>query len=90
MLRSIFEMPLKEERNLQETIANGGDVASAKTALENTVAPRLLQKYSFRFLRERMDPPGDTVILTCGNPLAMADIKYIADSNKIHFEKEDW
>jgi len=28
--------------------------------------------------------------LACGNPSLMADIKYIADSNQIRFEKEDW
>jgi NAD(P)H-flavin reductase len=34
--------------------------------------------------------PADTVILTCGNPSSMADIKFIAESNKIRYEKEDW
>jgi hypothetical protein len=33
---------------------------------------------------------GRTVILTCGNPSLMANIKYFADSNQIRFEKEDW
>jgi hypothetical protein len=30
------------------------------------------------------------VILTCGTPRAMADIKVIADANGIRYEKEDW
>jgi phosphoheptose isomerase len=33
---------------------------------------------------------GNAVLLTCGNPNSMADIKEIADSNQIRFEKEDW
>jgi hypothetical protein len=40
-------------------------------------------------VRQRLEA-GRTVILTCGNPSLMADIKYIADSNQICFEKEDW
>ncbi len=90
ILRTIFDMPVKEEQDLQEAQAKGGDVAKAKAALEKTVEPVLPQKYTCKFLRERMNLPTDTVILTCGNPMAMADIKYIADTNKIRFEKEDW
>ena len=34
--------------------------------------------------------PAESVILTCGNPSSMADIKHIADTNRIRYEKEDW
>jgi len=27
---------------------------------------------------------------TCGNPWSMEDIKYIAESNHMRYEKEDW
>ena len=40
-------------------------------------------------VRRRLDP-ACTVILTCGNPALMADIEFIAHSNQIRFEKEDW
>jgi hypothetical protein len=30
------------------------------------------------------------VVLTCGNPLAMADIAWIAEQAGMRFEKEDW
>jgi hypothetical protein len=30
------------------------------------------------------------VVLTCGNPYLMADIKFIAETNGMRFEKEDW
>jgi len=36
-----------------------------------------------------MDPAG-TVVITCGNPWSMEDIKYAADSSGMKFEKEDW
>ncbi len=40
-------------------------------------------------LRERIDP-ARTVVLTCGNPLVMADIAWIAEQAGMRFEKEDW
>jgi hypothetical protein len=30
------------------------------------------------------------VVITCGNPWSMADIKYAADTSGMKFEKEDW
>lgn len=53
------------------------------------VAPVLPRHIEPDDVRQRLEP-GRTVILTCGNPSLMADIKYIADSNRIRFEKEDW
>lgn len=89
LLRSIFEMPLKEEEELQAAIANGGDVARARAALEKTVKPRLPRPLSLKGLRQRLDPTS-TVIMTCGNAMLMEDVKYVADKNGIQFEKEDW
>ncbi len=89
MLRHLFEMPLKEEQELQEVAAKGGDVAKTKAVLEKTVKPVLPKHLSRAALRARMDP-AHTVIITCGNPWSMEDIKYIAESNKMRFEKEDW
>jgi ferredoxin-NADP reductase len=40
-------------------------------------------------LRKRIDP-ARTVVLTCGNPNAMADIAWIAAQTGMKFEKEDW
>jgi ferredoxin-NADP reductase len=53
------------------------------------VAPVLPRHIASDGVRQRLEA-GRTVILTCGNPSLMADIKYIADSNQIRFEKEDW
>ena len=56
---------------------------------QGLVAPVLPRHIALDEVRQRLEP-GCTVILTCGNPSLMADIKYIADSNQIRFEKEDW
>ena len=40
-------------------------------------------------MQKRTDP-SRTVVLTCGNPLAMADIAWIAAQMGMRFEKEDW
>jgi ferredoxin--NADP+ reductase len=89
ILRHVFGMPLKEEQELQETAARGEDVSKAKAALEKTVKPVLPQHISLKALEPRIDPP-QTVIITCGNPWSMEDIKYVAESNGMRFEKEDW
>lgn len=89
MLRYLLEMPLKEEQELQDIAQKGGDVAKAKVVLEKTVKPALPRHLSREALRGRMDP-AHTVVVTCGNPWSMEDIKYVAESNKMRFEKEDW
>ena len=89
LLRYMFDMPLKEEQELQEAFARGEDLSRGKELLARTVKPELPQHISRKALQERMNPQR-TVILCCGDPLSMADIKYIADANKIGFEKEDW
>ena len=40
-------------------------------------------------LQKRIEP-ARTVVLTCGNPQAMADIQWIASQAGMRFEKEDW
>jgi ferredoxin-NADP reductase len=88
VLRHVFGMPLKEDEDVRR--AEGGpDAAGAAAALEKAVRPALPRHLSVADLQARFNP-AETVILTCGNPLAMADIKHIADTNHIRYEKEDW
>jgi ferredoxin-NADP reductase len=89
LLRYIFGMPLKEEEELEAAIARGEDGSRAKAALVRTVPPALPQHLSRGDLMKRIAPSG-SVLLTCGNPSSMEDIKYIADTHRIPFEKEDW
>ncbi|MGH7767296.1 MAG: hypothetical protein ACREQP_07560 [Candidatus Binatia bacterium] len=89
VLRYLLDLPIKEEQDLQEIAAKGGDIAKAKAALEKTVKPTLPKKFSRKALRDRFDP-SSTVIITCGNPWSMEDIKYAAETSGMKFEKEDW
>lgn len=89
LLRFILEMPLKEEEALQAAIANGEEASAAEASFAQAVRPRLPEQVSRTQLQERLSP-STTVILTCGNPLLMEDVKNVADKNGIQFEKEDW
>jgi ferredoxin-NADP reductase len=89
VLRYLLDLPIKEQQDLDELAAKGGDTAKAKAALEKTVKPTLPKKFSLEALRSRFDP-SSTVVITCGNPWSMEDIKYAADARGMKFEKEDW
>jgi ferredoxin-NADP reductase len=56
---------------------------------QSAVPPEMPRDKPLELLRERIDPPR-TVLLTCGNPQAMADIAWIAAQVGMKFEKEDW
>ena len=83
ILRMLFEMPIKNEKSGSK---NSDRSAEAR---RQAVPPVLPQRHSRQELLHRMHAP-DTVILTCGNPRVMDDIKCIADEHQIRFEKEDW
>jgi ferredoxin-NADP reductase len=53
------------------------------------VPPVMPPDKPIEMLRERIDP-SRTVLLTCGNPQAMADVAVIAGETGMRFEKEDW
>ena len=89
VLRYLLGLPIKEEQDVQEIAAKGGDTAKAKAALEKTVKPALPKKFSRESLRNRFDP-SSAVVVTCGNPWSMEDIKYAAEARGMKFEKEDW
>ena len=88
MLRYLLEMPLQEEQDLQE---DGGQRVAmstkAEAALEKTVKPAL-PDISLAKLCVRMDP-STSVVITCGNPWSMEDIKYAAETTGLRFGKED-
>jgi ferredoxin-NADP reductase len=89
LLRHMLGMPTREQQDLAEARAKGEDEGRLKAAVERATVPALAKRLSPTELQRRLEP-GRTVILTCGNPSLMADVKYIAESNQIHFEKEDW
>jgi ferredoxin-NADP reductase len=89
MLRSIVGMPCKEEEDLQREAASGTNVSHAEALVRRLVRPVLPHHITRDSIRERIQP-GNTIIITCGNPEGMADIKHIAEVQGIHFDMEEW
>ncbi len=89
VLRSVFDMPLKEEEDLRQAVAAGGDGRKEEDLLRKALAPVLPAHHDLGALRARM-VPGATVIMTCGNPHLMSDIRHIAQQMGIAFEQEEW
>ena len=88
VLRHIFDLPTTEDDKLTNAV---GDVAgvAANLALERLVHPVLPSHLTAREVRDRVDP-ASTVLLTCGNPVLIADIKSTAARRQIQFETEEW
>ena len=89
ILRLTMGMKMKEERSPVRNINTeelGRDTAAQNGSGTLPVLPR---RHSGESLRERIGG-GQSVIMTCGNPLAMDDIRYIAAENGIRFEMEEW
>ena len=82
-------MPTQEEQDVNELLARGEDAARAEQALARTVMPVLPAHVSLADLQRRVRSP-KSVIITCGNPGSMADIEYVAETQGVHFEKEEW
>jgi ferredoxin-NADP reductase len=89
LMRHVFGMPLREEEDLAAVKASGADDAAARAQLDKVVRPRLPSCVDLGQLRERMTK-GETVVLSCGNPAAMEDVRRVAEQNGLGFEKEDW
>jgi ferredoxin-NADP reductase len=89
VLRLLFGMPLKEEEDLARAERERGDVARARAALEAAVRPKLPRRFEAERFRAGLDA-ATTVILTCGNPSSMSDIKHVAERSGVRYEKEDW
>ncbi len=89
LLRHVVGLPLREEEELEEARAAGGDSTPAAAALDRATRPRLPEGIDPEDLRRRLDP-ARTVVLTCGNPSAMDDVRRVADRTGMRFEREEW
>jgi ferredoxin-NADP reductase len=89
LLRQVLGLPLREEEALAEARAAGVDTAPAATALERATRPRLPASVDGGALRARIDA-ARTVVLTCGNPDAMDDVRRISERIGLRFEREEW
>jgi ferredoxin-NADP reductase len=89
VLRLLLGLPSKEEERLAELRAQGGETAEAEEALARAMPAAPPPGITPESLQRRLDPR-ETVLLTCGNPAGMADIKKATEARGIKFEKEDW
>jgi ferredoxin-NADP reductase len=89
VLRHLLGLPLAEEERLEEARASGADTSAAAAALESAVRPRLPEGTDPGALRARLDPER-TVVLTCGNPVVMDDVRRAAERSGMRFEREEW
>jgi ferredoxin-NADP reductase len=89
LLRYVVGLPTREEEALAEARAAGSDAGAAAGAAERVVPPRLPAGADPGALRARLDP-ARTVVLTCGNPDAMDDVRRVASRLGARFEREEW
>jgi ferredoxin-NADP reductase len=89
VLRALLGLPTAEEEHLEQARASGADTTVATAALERAVRPRLPAGVDPAALRARLDP-GRTVLLTCGNPLVMDDVRRVAERAGMRLEREEW
>lgn len=89
VLRLLFGLPSREQEDLERAARDGGDEARARADLAKACPAALPSRIDARDLRDRLEP-SETVLLTCGNPSSMADIRTVAEAVGMRFEKEDW
>jgi ferredoxin-NADP reductase len=89
LLRHVFELPSKEQADLDAARAAGHNDAALASAVDRAVKAVLPLAVTRPLLQRRLEP-GETVVLTCGNPALMADIRAVAEGVGMRFEKEDW
>jgi ferredoxin-NADP reductase len=89
VLRRVLGLPMAEEQALEEARRNGEDTTELEAATARAVTPQLPPDVGLAALRSRMDPD-TTVVLMCGNPQAMKDVRRAAESVGLRVEQEEW
>ena len=89
VLRLALGLPMAEEEALEEARQAGRDTEFLEEALTRAVAPQLPADVELAEVRKRLDP-SSTVLLTCGNPGAMQDVRRAAEGVGIRVEQEEW
>ncbi|MEE2965776.1 MAG: hypothetical protein VX427_16740 [Acidobacteriota bacterium] len=88
VVRHIYGLPTAEEDKQTNAKSDVSRVA-AELALTRLVHPVLPRHVHVSDLRERVDPVS-SVLLTCGNPASLADLRSTAARREIRFELEEW
>jgi ferredoxin-NADP reductase len=89
VFRRTLGLPMAEEEALEEARRRGEDTSALEEAAARAVAPQLPPHVDPAALRSRM-APDTTVVLMCGNFLAMNDIRRAGESVGLRVEQEEW
>ena len=89
VLRLALGLPMAEEEALEEARRGGRDTGLLEEARARAIAPQLPSDVELAQIRKRLDP-ASTVLLTCGNPGAMQDVRRAAEGLGIRVEQEEW
>jgi ferredoxin-NADP reductase len=89
VLRLALGLPMAEEEALEGARKAGGDTEALGAPVARAVPPELPPGIHAAALRSRLDP-GNTVVLTCGNPVAMEDIRRVSETHGMRVEREEW
>jgi ferredoxin-NADP reductase len=89
VFRMALGLPTAEEEALQEARRGGGITRELEAAAARAVPPHLPRDLDPAVLRSRMDP-ASTVVLMCGNPRAMQDVRRAGESVGLRVEQEEW
>lgn len=88
VVRHLYELPTAEE-DKQTGAKSDVSVVAANLAMERLVHPVLPRHLNADELRQRHEP-AKTVLMSCGNPAAMADLRATCERRQIRFEMEQW
>jgi ferredoxin-NADP reductase len=89
LLRLIYDLPMREEELMKEAGSDHKTRIVVEADLARAVRPTLPSYVSKADLQKRMEP-SSTIIMTCGNPVAMEDVGRIAKQVGAAFSKEEW
>jgi ferredoxin-NADP reductase len=89
VFRLALGLPMAEEEAREEASRAGRDTAALEDALARAVAPQLPPGIDLAAVQKRLNP-ASTVVLTCGNPRAMQDVRRAAEGVGIRVEQEEW
>ncbi len=89
VLRLALGLPMAEEAALDAARASGADTVDLELAAARAVPPQLPPGIELATLRTRLRP-ASTVVLTCGSPAPMADVRQVAESRGMRVEREEW
>jgi ferredoxin-NADP reductase len=89
VLRLALGLPMAEARALEEARTHGEVTKDLEEAAARAVAPHLPPGIDLEALRARLDP-ATTVVLTCGSPGPMGDVRRVAEGRGMRVEREEW